>query len=310
MSSGVRSHTVPQADRVAVTLPRLVEMKENGEPIVMVTAYDFPSATVAEAAGVDLVLVGDSAANVVLGYDRTDLVSMDEMIMLGKAVRRGLRTPMMIADMPMGSYEASDELAVLSAQRLIKETGAQTVKLEAGGVSARRAKAIVAAGIPVMGHLGLTPQTATALGGYKAQGKSAKAAIQMYDDAFALQEAGCFAIVFEAVPGEIASTIAARLDVITIGIGAGAGTSGQVLVFHDLLGITTGHMAKFVKQYADVHAEMTAAVGRYADDVRAGSFPGPEHAYAIDEEELAEFRRHVDSEALASAKAWEWEPLS
>jgi 3-methyl-2-oxobutanoate hydroxymethyltransferase len=310
MSSGVRSHTVPQADRVAVTLPRLAEMKENGEPIVMVTAYDYPSATVAEAAGVDLVLVGDSAANVVLGYERTDLVSMDEMIMLGKAVRRGLRTPMMIADMPMGSYEASDELAVLSAQRLIKETGAQTVKLEAGGVSAQRAKAIVAAGIPVMGHLGLTPQTATALGGYKAQGKSAKAAIQMYEDAFALQEAGCFAVVFEAVPAEIATTIAERLDVITIGIGAGAGTSGQVLVFHDLLGITTGHMAKFVKQYADVHAEMTAAVGRYGDEVRACSFPGPEHAYAIEEEELAEFRRHVDSGALASAKAWEWEPLS
>jgi 3-methyl-2-oxobutanoate hydroxymethyltransferase len=310
MSSGVRSHTVPQADRVAVTLPRLAEMKENGEPIVMVTAYDYASATVAEAAGVDLVLVGDSAANVVLGYDRTDLVSMEEMIMLGKAVRRGLRTPLMVADMPMGSYEASDELAVLSAQRLIKETGAQTVKLEAGGVSAQRAKAIVAAGVPVMGHLGLTPQTATALGGYKAQGKSAKAAIKMYDDAFALQEAGCFAVVFEAVPAEVAATIAERLDVITIGIGAGAGTSGQVLVFHDLLGITTGHMAKFVKQYADVHAEMVAAVGRYADEVRAASFPGPEHAYAIDDEELAEFRRHVDNEALASAKSWEWEPLS
>ena len=231
-------------------------MKENGEPIVMVTAYDYPSATVAEAAGVDLVLVGDSAANVVLGYDRTDLVSMEEMIVLGKAVRRGLRTPLMIADMPMGSYEASDELAVLSAQRLIKETGCQTVKLEAGGVSAQRARAIVAAGIPVMGHLGLTPQTATALGGYKAQGKSAKAAIQMYEDAFALQEAGCFAVVFEAVPAEIATMIAERLDIVTIGIGAGSGTSGQVLVFHDLLGITTGHMAKFVKQYADVHAEM------------------------------------------------------
>jgi 3-methyl-2-oxobutanoate hydroxymethyltransferase len=310
MSSGVRSHTVPQADRVAVTLPRLAEMKENGEPIVMVTAYDYPSATVAEAAGVDLVLVGDSAANVVLGYDRTDLVSMEEMIMLGKAVRRGLRTPLMIADMPMGSYEASDELAVINAQRLIKETGAQTVKLEAGGVSAQRAKAIVDAGIPVMGHLGLTPQTATALGGYKAQGKSAKAAIKMYEDAFALQEAGCFAVVFEAVPAEIGSIIAERLDAVTIGIGAGAGTSGQVLVFHDLLGITTGHMAKFVKQYADVHADMTTAVGRYADEVRAGSFPGPEHAYAIDDEELAEFRRHVDSEALASAKSWEWEPLS
>jgi 3-methyl-2-oxobutanoate hydroxymethyltransferase len=310
MSSGVRSHTVPQADRVAVTLPRLVEMKENGEPIVMVTAYDYPSATVAEAAGVDLVLVGDSAANVVLGYDRTELVSMEEMIVLGKAVRRGLRTPLMIADMPMGSYEASDELAVVSAQRLIKETGAQTVKLEAGGVSAQRAKAIVAAGIPVMGHLGLTPQTATALGGYKAQGKSAKAAIQMYEDAFALQEAGCFAVVFEAVPADVATAIAERLDIVTIGIGAGTGTSGQVLVFHDLTGITTGHMAKFVKQYADVHADMTAAVGRYGDEVRAGSFPGPEHAYAIDEEELAEFRRYVDDEALASAKAWEWEPLS
>jgi 3-methyl-2-oxobutanoate hydroxymethyltransferase len=310
MSSGVRSHTVPQADRVAMTLPRLLEMKETGEPIVMVTAYDYPSATVAEAAGVDLVLVGDSAANVVLGYDRTDLVSIDEMIMLGKAVRRGLRTPMMVADMPMGSYEASDELAVLSAQRLIKETGAQTVKLEAGGVSTQRARAIVQAGIPVMGHLGLTPQTATALGGYKAQGKSAKAAVRMYEDAFALQEAGCFAIVFEAVPADIAGTIAERLDVITIGIGAGSGTSGQVLVFHDLLGITTGHMAKFVKQYADVHAEMVAAVGRYADEVRGGAFPGPEHIYAIDDEELAEFHRHVDDEALASAKSWEWEPLS
>jgi 3-methyl-2-oxobutanoate hydroxymethyltransferase len=310
MSSGVRSHTVPQADRVAMTLPRLLEMKENGEPIVMVTAYDYPSATVAEAAGVDLVLVGDSAANVVLGYDRTDLVSIEEMIMLGKAVRRGLRTPLMVADMPMGSYEASDELAVLSAQRLIKETGAQTVKLEAGGVSAQRARAIVAAGIPVVGHLGLTPQTATALGGYKAQGKSAKAAVRMYEDAFALQEAGCFAVVFEAVPAEIATAIAERLDVVTIGIGAGSGTSGQVLVFHDLLGMTTGHMAKFVKQYADVHAEMVAAVGRYADEVRGGSFPGPEHSYAIDDEELAEFHHQVDDDELASAKAWEWEPLS
>ncbi|MBS1886295.1 MAG: 3-methyl-2-oxobutanoate hydroxymethyltransferase [Actinobacteria bacterium] len=310
MSSGVRSHTVPQADRVAMTLPRLEEMRRNGEPIVMVTAYDYPSATVAEAARVDLVLVGDSAANVVLGYERTDLVSMEEMIVLGKAVRRGLKTPLMIADMPMGSYEASDELAVVSAQRLIKETGAQCVKLEAGGVSARRARAIVAAGVPVMGHLGLTPQTATALGGYKAQGKSAKAAVKLYEDALALQDAGCFSIVFEAVPAEIAATIAARLDLVTIGIGAGSGTSGQVLVFHDLLGITTGHMAKFVKQYADVHAEMVAAVGRYATEVRTGAFPGPEHAYAIDAEELAEFRRQVDVDALASAKAWEWEPLS
>jgi 3-methyl-2-oxobutanoate hydroxymethyltransferase len=311
MSSGVLSHTVPQADRVAMSLPRLQEMKENGEPIVMVTAYDFPSATVAEAAGVDLVLVGDSAANVVLGYDRTDLVSMEEMIVLGKAVRRGLKTPLMVGDMPMGSYEASDELAIQGAQRLIKETGCQAVKLEAGGVSVQRARAIVGAGIPVMGHLGLTPQTATALGGYKAQGKSAKAAIKMAEDAKALQAAGCFAVVFEAVPAGIASTISTRLDIITIGIGAGIGTSGQVLVFHDLLGITQGHMAKFVKRYADVHESMVDAVGRYAAEVRSGSFPGPEHIYAIDAEELEDFRRHVDTEdALASVKAWEWEPLS
>jgi 3-methyl-2-oxobutanoate hydroxymethyltransferase len=169
--------------------------------------------------------------------------------------------------MPMGSYEASDELAVTMAQRLIKETGCQAVKLEAGGVSVQRARAIVQAGIPVMGHLGLTPQTATALGGYKAQGKSARAAIQMHEDAMALERAGCFAVVFEAVPAEIAATIAERLEIITIGIGAGAATRG-------------------------------------------GSFPGPEHVYAIDDEELADFRRHVDDRALASAKAWEWEPLS
>jgi 3-methyl-2-oxobutanoate hydroxymethyltransferase len=310
MSSGVLSHTVPAADRATVTLPRLAEMKEKGEPIVMVTAYDYPSATVAEAAGVDLVLVGDSAANVVLGYDRTDLVSIDEMIMLGKAVRRGLRTPLMVGDMPMGSYEASDELAILSAQRLVKETGCQVVKLEAGGVSVQRARAIVQAGIPVMGHLGLTPQTATALGGYKAQGKTAKAAIQLSEDALALERAGCFAVVFEAVPAEIAATIAERLEIITIGIGAGTGTSGQVLVLHDLLGITQGHVAKFVKRYGDLHEQMVEAVGRYAAEVRGGAFPSAEYVYGVDEEELADFRRHVDDHALASAKAWEWEPLA
>jgi len=310
MSSGARSHTVPAADRVAMSLPRLEEMKHNGEPIVMVTAYDFPSATVAEAAGVDLVLVGDSAANVVLGYSRTELVSMDEMIMLGKAVRRGLKTPLMIGDMPMGSYEASNELAVQSAQRMIKETGCQVVKLEAGGLSVERARAIIRAGIPVMGHVGLTPQTATALGGYKAQGKSAKAAIQLCEDALALQAVGCFAIVFEAVPAEVTEAIVSRLEVPSIGIGAGPSTSGQVLVFHDLLGITTGHMAKFVKRYADVHEEMVEAVGRYGDEVRAGAFPDDGHSYGIDPEELAQFKAYLEMESLTSAKAWEWEPLS
>jgi 3-methyl-2-oxobutanoate hydroxymethyltransferase len=300
---------MPAADRVAMSLPRLEEMKENGEPIVMVTAYDYPSATVAEAAGVDLVLVGDSAANVVLGYERTDLVSMDEMIMLGKAVRRGLRTPLMIGDMPMGSYEASNELAITSAQRMVKETGCQVVKLEAGGVSVERARAIIRAGIPVMGHIGLTPQTATALGGYKAQGKSAKAAIALCEDALALQAVGCFAIVFEAVPAAITEAIVAKLEIPSIGIGAGPATSGQVLVFHDLLGITTGHMAKFVKRYADIHEEMVAAVGRYGEEVRAEAFPAPEHGYGIDDAELEEFRRYVDQESLTSQKAWDWEPL-
>jgi 3-methyl-2-oxobutanoate hydroxymethyltransferase len=310
MSSGGRSHTVPAADRVAMSLPRLYEMKEKGEPIVMVTAYDYPSASVAEAAGVDLVLVGDSAANVVLGYSGTELVSMEEMIVLGKAVRRGLKTPLMIGDMPMGSYESSNELAIQSAQRLVKETGCQVVKLEAGGVSVERARAIVRAGIPVMGHIGLTPQTATALGGYKAQGKTAKDAIQLLEDALALQAVGCFAIVFEAVPAAVTEAIVAKLEIPSIGIGAGPATSGQVLVFHDLLGITTGHMAKFVKRYAEIHESMVAAVGSYDEEVRNGKFPGPEHSYAIDDAELARFRDYIDQESLTSAKAWEWEPLS
>jgi 3-methyl-2-oxobutanoate hydroxymethyltransferase len=310
MSSGGRSHTAPPAgDRKPVSLPRLTEMKAAGEPIVMVTAYDYPSATVAEAAGVDVVLVGDSAAMVVLGYPGTEPVSMEEMIVLGKAVRRGLKTPLMVGDMPMGSYEASNELAVQNAQRLIKETGCQAVKLEAGGVVVERARAIVRSGIPVMGHVGLTPQTANALGGYKAQGKTAKGAIGLCEDALALQAVGCFAIVFEAVPAAITEAIVAQLEVPTIGIGAGPATSGQVLVFHDLLGITTGHMAKFVKRYADIHETMVDAVERYGAEVRSRHFPEPDHVYSVEPAELDEFRRYLDQESLTSAKAWEWEPL-
>ncbi len=310
MSSGGRSHTAPPAPgRSPVNLPRLAEMKANGEPIVMVTAYDYPSATVAEAAGVDIVLVGDSAANVVLGYPGTEQVSMDEMVMLGKAVRRGLRTPLMVGDMPMGSYESSNELAIQSAQRLVKETGCQVVKLESGGVAVERARAIVRAGIPVMGHLGLTPQTATALGGYKAQGKTAKDAIKLCEDALALQSVGCFAIVFEAVPAAITEAIVAKLEIPSIGIGAGPSTTGQVLVFHDLLGITTGHMAKFVKRYADIHREMVAAVEQYGKEVRSRHFPEPDHVYSVEPTELDEFRRYLDQESLTSQKAWDWEPL-
>jgi len=310
MSGGGRSHTAPpEAGRTPMTLPRLAEMKAAGEPIVMVTAYDYPSAAVAEEAGADVVLVGDSAAMVVLGYPGTEPVSMEEMIVLGKAVRRGLKTPLMVGDMPMGSYEASNELAVQNAQRLVKETGCQTVKLEAGGIAVERARAIVRSGIPVMGHVGLTPQTATALGGYKAQGKTAQGAIKLLEDALALQSVGCFAIVFEAVPAAITEAIVEKLEVPTIGIGAGPATSGQVLVFHDLLGITTGRMAKFVKRYADVHGTMVAAVREYGEEVRSRHFPEPEHVYGVEPAELAEFRRYLEQESLASRKAWDWEPL-
>jgi 3-methyl-2-oxobutanoate hydroxymethyltransferase len=310
MSSGASSHTAPTSDRQPIGLPRLAEMKAAGEPITMITAYDYPSAQVAEEAGVDVVLVGDSAAMVVLGYPGTEPVSMDEMIMLGKAVRRGLTTPLMVGDMPMGSYEASNELAVANAQRLVKETGCRVVKLEAGGTSVERARAIVNSGIPVMGHVGLTPQTATALGGYKAQGKTAQAAIKLSEDALALQAVGCFAIVFEAVPAAVTEAIVEKLEIPTIGIGAGPSTSGQVLVFHDLLGITTGRMAKFVKRYADIHDQMVNGVGRYVDEVRSGHFPEPDHVYAVEPAELEELRRYLDQESLTSQKAWDWEPLS
>jgi 3-methyl-2-oxobutanoate hydroxymethyltransferase len=298
------------AERTPVTLPRLAEMKKAGEPIVMVTAYDYPSARVAEEAGVDLVLVGDTAAMVVLGYPGTEQVSMEEMVMLGKAVRRGVRTPLMVGDMPMGSYEASNELAVQSAQRLVKETGCQVVKLEAGGTSVERARAIVRAGIPVMGHVGLTPQTATALGGYKTQGKTAAGAIQLLEDALALQSVGCFAIVFEAVPAAITEAIVAKLEIPAIGIGAGPATAGQVLVFHDLLGITTGRSPKFVKRYADVHEAMREGVARYAEEVRSRRFPEPDHVYGVEPSELAEFQRYLEQkDGIGSRSSWAWEPL-
>jgi 3-methyl-2-oxobutanoate hydroxymethyltransferase len=273
-----------------MTLPGLAEKKRLGEPIAMVTAYDYPSAQVAQAAGVDVVLVGDSGAMTVLGYPTTVPVSLDEMLMLAAAVRRGLRTPLLVGDLPFGSYEASDQLAVAAAQRFVKEAGCDAVKLEGGGTSAQRARAIVAAGIPVMGHVGLTPQTATALGGYRAQGRTAERALEVARDAFALQEAGCFSIVFEAIPAAVAATLVPRLKVPVIGIGAGPATDGQVLVFHDLLGIYDGHAPRFAKRYAELRAEMVSGVAEYVTEVRERIFPGPEHAYSIDERELEAFR--------------------
>ena len=277
-----------------MTLPRLADKKHLGERIVMITAYDYPSAQVAQEAGVDVVLVGDSGAMTVLGYPSTVPVSTDEMLMLAKAVRRGLSTPLLVGDLPFGSYEGSDELAVATAQRFVKEAGCDAVKLERGGSSVQRARAIVDAGIPVMGHVGLTPQTATALGGYRAQGRTAERALQVARDAIALQEAGCFSIVLEAIPAAVASEVTKRIDVPVIGIGAGSDTDGQVLVFHDLLGIYDGHAPRFAKRYAEVKAQMVAGVAEYADEVRSGTFPGPEHAYSIDDEELAAFRAGLE----------------
>jgi 3-methyl-2-oxobutanoate hydroxymethyltransferase len=253
----------------------------------MVTAYDYPSAQIAEAAGVDVVLVGDSAAMTVLGYDSTVPVTVDEMLMLTAAVRRGLATPLLVGDLPFGSYEASDEQAVATAQRFVKTAGCDAVKIERGGTSVERARAIVDAGIPVMGHVGLTPQTAATTGGYRARGRTAESAFAVYESALALQSAGCFAIVLEAVPSAAAEAIVSRLEVPVIGIGAGPGTDGQVLVFHDLLGIYDGRPARFVKRYAELRAPMIAAVTAYADDVRARRYPQPEHGYPMAVDEIA-----------------------
>src|SRR6476659_6958898 len=267
----------PSGERRPVTVPRLAEMKHKGQPIVMVTAYDFPSAQVAEEAGVDIVLVGDTAAMVVLGYGATTPVGMDEMVTMAAAVQRGLRTPLLIGDMPFGSYERSNKHAIKNAQRFVREAGCDAVKLERGGPSVERARAIAGSGIPVMGHVGLTPQTASALGGFKAQGKTVESATQIARDAYALQAAGCFAIVFEAVPAAVADALMPHINVPVIGIGAGLATDGQVLVFHDLLGITTGRTPKFVKRYADIHDRMVDGVRGYAQEVRARRFPDADH---------------------------------
>jgi 3-methyl-2-oxobutanoate hydroxymethyltransferase len=309
MSTEPRVPDAPPADRQPVTLPRLAEMKRNREPIVMVTAYDYPSAQVVEEAGVDLVLVGDSAANVVLGYAGTVSVSLDEMLMLASAVCRGARTPLVVGDLPFGTYQSSDTQAVDSAVRFIKEAGCGAVKIEMAGIagglvdkreSISRARAIVSAGIPVMGHVGLTPQSASALGGFRAQGRTARQAVQVADDALALQDAGCFAIVFEAVPAAVTETVMERMQVPVIGIGAGGATDGQVLVFHDLLGLYDGHAPRFTKRFAEVRRAMVEGVQAYADEVRARKFPGTEHTYSIDPAELERFK-----EVISPGRPWD-----
>jgi len=309
VSTEPRIPDAPPSGRKPVTIPQLAEMKRHGQPIVMVTAYDYPTAQVAEEAEVDLVLVGDTAAMTVLGYDSTVPVTMDEMVMLASAVRRGARTPLVVGDLPFGSYQGSNEQAVGSAIRYLKEAGCDAVKMEMAGVSGAladksesvaRARAIVAAGIPVMGHVGLTPQSASALGGYRTQGRTMQQAVQVADDALAMQDAGCFAIVFEAVPAAVTEVIMERMRVPVIGIGAGAATDGQVLVFHDLLGLHEGHMPRFVKRFAEVKREMVEGVRAYAEEVRDGRFPAAEHTYSVDDEELERFR-----EVIAPGKPWD-----
>jgi 3-methyl-2-oxobutanoate hydroxymethyltransferase len=289
-SVGGGTATAPPAKRPTVTLSTLAEKKALGEPIAMVTAYDYPSAQVAEAAGVDVVLVGDSGAMTVLGYPSTVPVSVDEMLMLCAAARRGLTTPLLVGDLPFGSYEASNEQAIATAQRFVKEAGCDAVKLERGGTSVERAAAIIGAGIPVMGHVGLTPQTATALGGYRSQGRTAERALEVVHDAEALQEAGCFAIVFEAVPSALTELAMPRIEIPVIGIGAGPATDGQVLVFHDLLGIYDGHAARFVKRYGNVRQAMVDGLTAFADDVRERRYPEPEHGYTMAPDEVAHLR--------------------
>jgi 3-methyl-2-oxobutanoate hydroxymethyltransferase len=268
-------------------LTELVEMKVRQQPIVMVTAYD--------AAGVDLVLVGDSAAMTMLGHDSTVPATMDEMLMLTRAVTRGARRPLVVADMPFGTFQVSDEDAVRNAIRFVKEAGADAVKLEGAGATLDRVRAIVGAGIPVMGHLGLTPQSATLLGGFKAQGRSAEKALRLLADARALEAAGCFSVVLEAVPAPVAERVTAELSIPTIGIGAGLACDGQVLVWHDILGLYEGRTARFVKQYADVAAVIRSALSEYAADVRERRFPEERHTYAMPDEELALFDRALVS---------------
>ncbi len=285
---------VQEGGKPPVTLDLLRSKCASGESIVMVTAYDYPSAQIVEDVDVDLVLVGDTSAEVVLGHPSTSRVSLEEILYMTAAVRRGLRTPLLIGDLPFGTYEVSDEQAVITAQRFVKEAGVDVVKLERGGTSAQRAEAIVKAGIPVMGHIGVTPQTDVALGGRRAQGRTADRALELLREARALERAGCFAIVLEALAAPVAAAITDELKIPTIGIGAGINTDGQVLVWHDLLGMY-GWRPRFAKAFVELLPEIRRALERYVCEVRTRSFPTEENCYAIDETELARFLTAIEA---------------
>ena len=268
---------VPPPRRVRVH--HLRELKQRGEPFAMLTAYDQYAAAIFEEAGIPVLLVGDSAANNVLGYETTVPVTVDELIPLVRAVTRSARRSLVVADLPFGSYQSGPEQALATSMRMMKEGLAHAVKLEGGARVAPTVEQVVGAGIPVMAHIGFTPQSEHALGGYRVQGRGEDAATRMVADALALQEAGAFAIVLEMVPAPVAAGVTKALDIPTIGIGAGPHCDGQVLVWQDMMGLRTGKAPRFVKRYADLHAVMLSAAQAYAQDVRDGIFPGPEHAF-------------------------------
>ena len=269
-------------ERKKVTIPDLYQMKKQGEKVSVLTAYDYPTAVLAEQAGVDVVLVGDSLGNVVMGYDSTVPVTMEEMLHHIKAVRRGIRCPLLIGDLPFLSYQVNREQAILNSGRFLKEGGCDMVKLEGGVEMAGTVKAIVDAGIPVCAHIGLTPQSVSKLGGYKVQGKDLAGAQQLIDSAKALEEAGASMIVFECMPSALAAAITQATSMVTIGIGGGPDCDGQVLVFHDLVGFTTRKTPKMAKQYVDLFGQVRQAMADYTRDVKSGAFPAPEHGFAMD----------------------------
>lgn len=283
-------------ERKKVTTRTFQAKKQRGEPITMLTAYDFPTARLIEQAGIDAILVGDSLGMVVLGYENTLPVTMEDMLHHSKAVARGARLPLLIGDMPFMSYQATVPEAVRNAGRFLQEGGMDAVKLEGGRERLEAMRAIVAAGIPVMGHLGLTPQSVNLLGGFRPQGKTAHAAARLLEDAVLLQEAGCFSLVLESVPARLATLISQRLEIPTIGIGAGAGCDGQVLVTPDLLGLFERN-PKFVRRYANLQPEILRALGEYKADVETRAFPAAEHTVEMPDAEWEALLREQETDA-------------
>lgn len=282
--------------RKKVTTLAFRQKKERGEPITMLTAYDYPTALAMDEAGVDSILVGDSLGMVVLGYENTLPVTMEDMLHHSRAVARGAKSALLVGDMPFMSYQVSVEEAVRNAGRFLQTGGMDAVKLEGGRERVDAIRAIVAAGIPVMGHLGLTPQSINQLGGFRTQGKTARAARRLLDDAILLEEAGCFSLVLESVPTQLAEYISRQVAIPTIGIGAGGGCDGQVLVSHDILGLFDRFTPKFVKKYADLHTEIQKAFRDYISDVQAGKFPAAEHGVTMNEAEWQDFLHSVEPE--------------